>query len=146
MDQKLRSIIDQNVTDLTTAVDLFYAAVGLPAIRAEQGRLGGLVRRIKTHGRVYLAGKLIEKLGIESTQTVAKKVMLAAFDQAASTADLTQSFAKPGRSANEKFVDQAMLALQNKSADVASCKADYEAFSARLVEKLSQIKALRKPS
>lgn len=145
MDSQLRSIIDGHTENLTTAVDDLYNAVGLPAIRCEQGRLGGLVRRITSQARVHLTAKLIEQVGIQPTQTVAKRVMLAAFDRAASTSLLSEKFAVPGRRADEKFVDQAMLMLQKKSDEVAVYKADYEAFSTRLNEKLSAIKAARKP-
>lgn len=142
--KRLDALIRDNINRITTAVDELYAAQDLPAIRAEQGRLGGLIRRITSEARVYLTEKLIGQVGIESTQTVAKKVMLETFGRAASTAHLSANFAEPGRGAEKKFVEEAMLKLQSKRDVVDLYKVDYEKFSVKLSLKLAAIKTARK--
>lgn len=139
----LDGIINEKIDALTAAVkELSMARWGgdLSEIRAEQGRLGGVVRRATSKARVVLTEKMLRELGIEGTQTVAKHVMIEVFGRAASTADLGDHFAKTGRLADQKFVLPAMEKLQGSPQKVAEYKHDYENFVERLGFKLAIIK------
>jgi hypothetical protein len=139
----LDAIITEKTGELTDAVRELSTArkLGdLSDIRAEQGRLGGVVRRATCKARVILTEKMLRELGIEGTQTVAKHVMIDVFGRAASTADLGDRFAKKGRQADQKFVLPAMEKLQGNVEKVAEYKLDYERFVERLGFKLDMIK------
>lgn len=145
MSQKkvLDAIIIEKMGELTDAVRDLSAAKklgDLSEIRAEQGRLGGAVRRTTSKARVVLTEKMLRELGIEATQTVAKHVMIDVFGRAASTADLGAHFAKTGRHADRKFVQPAMEKLQGNARKVGEYKQDYERFVERLGFKLDMIK------
>lgn len=79
-------------------------------LRAAGGRMSGAMKRHCRDVRIFLAEPLLEAIGATPTQTVAHHVMTMAFGQSASTADLTKVFAKPGRDAAKKFVEEAELA------------------------------------
>lgn len=139
----LDAIITEKTGELTDAVRELSAARkhgDLSEIRAEQGRLGGAVRRATCKARVVLTEKMLRELGIEGTQTVAKHVMIDVFGRAASTADLGDRFAKKGRQADQKFVAPAMEKLEGSPQIVAEYKLDYDRFVERLGVRLDRIK------
>lgn len=76
--------------------------------------------------RLKLAAKLIEELGVTSTQHVGAYVMRKCFAIAARTATLDDRFAQRGRRATVKYMDEARAKVDRADAQVERYRSVYD--------------------
>lgn len=103
-------------------------AEDLPERQSAAGAYGGFRRNTRSRVRCDLARAMMEQLHITPTLHVAKFVMRQAFGMAASNEELDRRFAKTGRDATEKFMDEARKILASRPDQVARYGGLYEWF------------------
>jgi hypothetical protein len=109
-------------------LEMIRTAETLPERQAAAGAYGGFRRNSRSWARCKLAGAMMEQLQITPTLHVAKFVMRKTFGQAAGNDELDRRFAKRGRDATEKFMDEARKILAMRPDQVTRYTGLYEWF------------------
>jgi len=133
--------IPKNTAEIRLALVRAHATTTPAQATAAAGMLGGAVRRHRSAVRLKLAAALINLLKIEATQTVARHVMMRAFQEAASHGALCAHFATPGRDATLKYTDAADKKMSENSEIVTDFGTVYSAYNERLKTKIAAMKA-----
>jgi hypothetical protein len=100
-------------------LEMIRTAETLPERQAAAGAYGGFRRVSRSWARCKLAGAMMDQLHITPTLHVAKFVMQKTFGQAAANDELDRRFAKRGRDATVKFMDEAREILAQRPDQVA---------------------------
>jgi hypothetical protein len=106
------------------------------------GRFGGYLRSLRSAARLELAEALMRELAIARTQHVAYMLMKQAFGEAAETATLDR-FAKPGRDASEKHMEEARVAAAAQPRVLARYAGMYHWYVERLALHIARLKGSR---
>jgi hypothetical protein len=106
------------------------------------GRFGGYLRSLRSAARLELAEALMRELAIEPTQHVAYMLMKQAFRRAAETATLDR-FAKSGRDASEKHMEEARVAAAARPRVIARYASMYQWYVDRLDLHIAKLKGSR---
>lgn len=113
----------------------------LPERQAAAGAYGGFRRSTRAWARCRLATAMMQDLHITPTLHVAKFVMRQTFGMAVANELLNRRFAKHGRDATEKFMDDARKILATQASQVARYGGLYAWFckvEQRTTRKISQ--------
>lgn len=109
-----------------------------PALAASYG---GFIRSHQGGARIILAKAMMEQLHITTTQHVAFFVMKEVFKSAASTEALNASFAKSGRTANERHMTAARKVVHARQDQVGRYAGLYRWYCRLLDRRLASIKS-----
>lgn len=126
-------------------LDLMAESVGRSDFKAFAAKFGAFLRRLRGDARLMLIESYMGAAGIEPTQTVAHHLMIMLFQRSADTSELSKRFAKSGRTASTKLMDDAMAAYEQNLELAAAYTKTYAWFLDSLDERVAVIKASRIP-